>query len=256
MIHARYAALLALSVALSACTGSASARLELANQTSASLPRAAGVLADGTSLRLKVIAAYLAEDVDPVTQDNIGRSAMIWLNPECLDDISACNVAGMTLPEGPRVTQYFDLARPTAEVNAELNSQDMPIEPATYRYARIELCKSYGGQTQATIPTLMWKGPGMTSEESFVSGDCGRTSLPFDLPMVVAAGDAVTVSLGYDLATAVVAGAPYPDAPHCSIAGHDDANGEPHCFRACVNLSVDQRVCMDFPELAPSATRL
>jgi hypothetical protein len=253
MIHARCSAPLALSIALSACTGSASARLELANQTAVSQPHAAAVLADGTSLRLKVIAVYLAEDVDPVTQDNIGRSAMIWLNPECADDTT-----GKKLPAGPRVMQYFDLARPTAEVNAQLNSQDLAIEPATYRYARIELCRPGGDQPQAMVPTLMWKGPGMTSEESSVSGDCARSSLPFDPPMVVDPGDAVTVSLGYDLATAVVAGAPHADAPHCSlsIAGHDDASGEPHCFRACVNLSTDQRVCMDFPELAPSAARL
>ena len=246
-----------LAAALCACAGSATARLELANQTAAA-PRTAALLADGTSLRLKLIAAYLAEDVDPVTQNNIGKSAMIWLNPECADDISGCNVAGMAQPPGPRVTQYFDLARPTAEVNAELNSQDAAIEPATYRYARVELCKSYGGQTQAEIPTLMWQGPGMDAEQAFVSGDCGRTSLPFDPPLVVAAGDAVTISLGYDLAAAVVAGEPHSDAPHCSfsIAGHDDPGGDPHCFRACVDTAPDHRVCMDFPELAPSAARL
>jgi hypothetical protein len=239
----------------SACTGSASARLELANQTAAPPPHSAALLADGTSLRLKLIAAYIAEDVDPTTQDNIGRSAMIWLNPECGGDISNCNVAGMTLPPGPRVTQYFDLARPSDEVNAELNAQDSPIEPSTYRYARVELCKAFGGQTQADIPTLMWKGPGMASEQPFVSGDCGRTSLPFDPPLVIAAGDAVTVSLGYDLASAVVAGAPGSHGSF-TLAGHDEPGGQPHWYRACVDLAADQRVCMDFPELSPSAARL
>jgi hypothetical protein len=214
------------------------------------------VLADGTSLRLKLIAAYLAEDVDPVTQNNLGDTEMIWLNPECGGDISGCNVAGFALPPGPRVTQYFDLSRPTAEVNAELNSQDATITPATYRYARVELCKSYGGQTQADIPTLMWQGPGMAAEQPFVSGDCGRTSLPFDPPLTLAAGDAVTISLGYDLAAAIVAGPPAA-ATHCSLAveGHDDPGGAPHCFRACVDTAPDHRVCMDFPELVPGATK-
>jgi len=256
--HPAFTSTLAVTaLALAACTGSASARLELANQTSALSPGVAGLLADGTSLRVKLVAAYLAEDVDPVSQDNVGRSAMIWLNPECGGDISGCNVAGMALPPGPRITQYFDLARPSAAVNAELNSQDSAIDLATYRYARVELCKSYGGQTQATVPTLMWQGPGMTAEQAFVSGDCGRTSLPFDPPLVVAAGDAVTISLGYDLASAVVAGAPHPSSPHCSfaIAGHDDPGGAPHCFRACVDTAADHRVCMDFPALAPTAAR-
>jgi hypothetical protein len=254
----RSASALMLSVALSGCVGEASARLELANHTATPPAHAAALLADGTSLRLKLIAAYLAEDIDPVTQDNLGPSAMIWLNPECNGDLSGCNVAGMALPAGPRVTQYFDLARPTAEVNAELNSQDAALAPGTYRYARIELCKAYGGQTQADIPTLMWKGPGLAAEQPFVSGDCGRTSLPFDPPLVVAAGDAVTISLGYDLATAIVAGPPHANAPHCSfaVAGHDDADGAPHCFRACVDPAPGERVCMDFPALAPSAARL
>src|SRR6185436_15117013 len=122
-------ATVALSIAVSGCMGGASARLELDNRTAAPPAHAAALLADGTSLRVKLIAAYLAEDVDPVTQNNVGRTSMIWLNPECEDDIGGCNVAGIAQPAGPRVTTYFDLARPTAEVNAELNSQDMPIEP-------------------------------------------------------------------------------------------------------------------------------
>src|SRR5262245_3214701 len=98
----RGTALFSLLVA-SACTGSASARLELANQTSLARPHTAAVLADGTSLRLKLIAAYLAEDVDPMTQNNVGETQMIWLNPECQDNISGCNVEGFTQPAGPRV---------------------------------------------------------------------------------------------------------------------------------------------------------
>jgi len=253
---ARHALLLTVLAPLTACMGSASARLALDNQTATARPHTASLLADGTSLRLKLIAAYLSEDVDPTTQNNIGQTAMIWLNPECNDDISGCNVEGMTLPPGPRITQYFDLARPSAEVTADLNAQDTPIEPATYRYARVEMCKSYGGQTQPTVPTLMWKGPGMTTEQSFVSGDCGRTSLPFDPPLVLAAGDAVTISLGYDLAAAIVAGAPRPGGGGYTLAGQDQPNGAPHYYRACFDVAADQRVCMDYPELSPSAARL
>src|ERR1041384_2340395 len=166
MMIARHALLLTVLAPLTAGMGSASARLALDNQTATARPHTASLLADGTSLRLKLIAAYLSEDVDPTTQNNIGQTAMIWLNPECNDHISGCNVEGMTLPPGPRITQYFDLARPSAEVTADLNAQDTPIEPATYRYARVEMCKSYGGQTQPTVPTPMWTGPGPTRAAS------------------------------------------------------------------------------------------
>jgi hypothetical protein len=85
------------------------------------------------------------------------------------------------------------------------------------------------------------------------------TSLPFDPPPVRASGDAAAaVRLGYDLAKAVVSGTPHPASPHCSfsIAGHEDPGGGPHCFRACVDLAPDRKACMDFPELASSATQL
>ena len=247
---------LSLSLALSGCMGSATARLELANQTASSAARSSAILADGTSLRLKVISVSLAEDVDTATMNNIGQVVNIWLNPECHGDNNGCNVAGFAQPPGPRITQYFDLSRPTAEVNAELNSQDATITPATYRYARLDLCKALGGQNQADVPTLMWRGPGMNAEQAFVSGDCGRTSLPFNPPLDLAAGDAVTVSLGYDLAAAIVDGPP-TSATHCSLAveGHNDPSGEPHCYRTCVDTAVDHRVCMDFPELVPGAAR-
>lgn len=250
------AAVAAALAALSGCDG-ATARLALANQTIAQAANSRALLADGTSLRLKIIAVYLAEDVDPVTMNNAGATEMIWLNPQCNDDISGCNVDGFTRPEGPRVTDYFDLARPSAEVNAELNSQGASVSPGVYRYARIELCKSYDGERIATVPTMMWAGPGMTAERPFISGDCGRTSLPFDPPLALAAGDSVEVTLGYDLGAAIVAGHPGSNQG-CSftIAGHDDPTGAPHCFRECVEVDAASRVCMDFPDFVPSAAKL
>jgi hypothetical protein len=61
----------------------------------------------------------------------------------------------------------------------------------------------------------------------------------------------------------IVAGAPASDPAHgsLSIAGHDDPDGPPHCFRTRVDRSPGQRVCLDFPgagaerDPAPSARR-
>jgi len=235
-------------VPLAACSASASAQFELANTTSAARI-APHVLDDGTSLRLKIIAVYLAEDVDPTTMDNIGQTEMIWINPQCNGDISGCNVDGFTEPAGgPRITDYFDLARPTEVVNAELNSQAMTVSTGSYKYARLELCKAYGGQNQATQPTMMWRGPGMTADRPFTSGDCGRTSLAFDPPLELGAGDSVAVTLGYDLGSSVVSGAPGNGG--FEIAGTD------HWFRDCADIDDTHRACMDFPDFAPSAAKL
>ena len=244
----RPAVLLALLVG---CSG-ADARFQLANQTPAA--RTSGVLGDGTSLRLKLIAAYLVEDVDPVTSDNIGANEMIWINPQCGGDIDNCNVDGMVLPAGPRITDYFDFSRSTEAVNADLNSENATVAPGSYRYARIELCKAFG-QSQATVPTMMWKGRDMTAEQPFTSGDCGRTSLAFDPPLVLAAGDAVAITLGYDLDHAVMSGTPADHNPG-SLEGALETDGTQHVFRACADVDADHRDCMDFPDFAPSAAKL
>lgn len=239
-------------VLLVACSGSASVRFQMSNDT-ASARTSDGPSATGdVVLKFKLIAAYLAEDVDPTTMDNAGTTEMIWLNPQCQNDISGCNVSGFAQPAGgPRVTDYFDLARPNAEVNAELNSQDATISPGSYRYARIEMCKAYAPDTQPTDPTLIWQGPGMSAEAPFTSGDCGRTSAAFDPPLVLAAGDSVAVTLGYDLSTSIVAGAP---GQGFTIEGAI-TDGAPHYFRACEDVDSEHRVCMDYPDFVPSATK-
>ncbi|CAN5381790.1 hypothetical protein BH11MYX1_BH11MYX1_17270 [soil metagenome] len=244
-----------LATLLAACDG-ATASLQLANQTSS--VRTSAVLADGTTLRLKLIAVYITEDVDPASMDNLGASEVIWINPQCGGDLAGCNVAGFAQPAGgPRITDYFDLSRPSAEVNAELDSQGLAVRPGTYRYARVELCKALDATAPAvpTVPTMMWRGPGMMTELPFTSGDCGRTSQAFDPPLVLAAGDAVAVTLGYDLDRAGVSGAPAPGNPG-TVVGATELDGTPHQFRTCSDVDDMHRDCLDFPELAPSAVKL
>jgi hypothetical protein len=252
-------AALALTSAVGCGGGTASAKLRLENQSTVAPATRLTRLADGSSLRIKLLDVSIVEGVDPVTQDNQGAVSTIWLNPECGGNNDGCNIDGMSGgPAGPRVTRFFDFARASADVNAELNSQSRDVQPGTYSYARVSFCKAYGGQTMPTLPTMMWAGPGMAGEVAFASGDCGRTSLPFDPPLDVKAGDSVEVSLGYDLAQAVVAGAPDLSSQHCSqaIVGRSDADGTPHCFRACVDVDASTRACMDFPDFAPTARKL
>jgi hypothetical protein len=236
----------------SGCSTGANVKLSLSNQTVDTRARTAAPAGDGTELQLKILSIYLAEDVDPVTMDNVGNNAMIWIAPECGGEVDDCNVAGFTLPAGPRVTQYFDLARSSDEVNAELEADMTVVDAGSYRYARVEMCKAAGGQSQATVPTMLWAGPGI-AEQSFTSGDCGRTSLAFDPPLTIAAGDTVGVTLGYDLSQAIVSGAP---TGSFSLAGHADPDGTPHVYRACADADASHRVCMDFPDFAPSAALL
>jgi hypothetical protein len=169
---------------------------------------------------------------------------MVWLNPECHDDIERCMPTGSP-GSGPRIEGFFDFSPPTDVVNAALNAQGRDVEPGTYRYARVEFCK----YTMPTEPNLSWAGPGMTAERAMSVGDCGRTSQPFERPLELGDGDTVTVTLGYDLARSIVAGAPDPARGGMAIAG------EERWFRDCVDLDASTRVCMDVPEFVPSASR-
>lgn len=257
----RLAALAALTLA---CGGSATAKLKLRNDTPAGLAAAV----HGAALRLaaapalatsspvapslvgiKLIAVYLAEDVDPATQDNVGRTSMIWLNAQCEDDISACNVSGAAGSYAHRVTDYFDFARGTEAVNAALNSQGRAVDPGTYRYVRMEFCKLDPG-TALTEPNFSWQAPPMAEPRSFSVGMCGVTSKPFATPLVLKAGDAASVTVAYDLTTTVVTGAAGTGSGGaCFVTGADQV-----CYMDCVDDAVGgTRTCFNPPEFTPSA---
>jgi hypothetical protein len=140
------------------------------------------------------------------------------------------------------VHEYFDFGLPTTEVNLALNAQGRAVEVGTYRYARIEFCKGTPAE-----PNLLWSGPGMAAERPMTVGDCARTSQVFDPPLEVGSGEAVTVTLGYDLGQSIQAGA--PGSGGYSLAGVD------HWFRDCQDLGDGTRVCMDFPDFVPSASK-
>ncbi|MFO0600605.1 MAG: hypothetical protein U0228_35180 [Myxococcaceae bacterium] len=173
-----------------------------------------------TSLGLKLLAVYLSEDVDPQSQNNTGATEMIWLHPDCQDDISHCELGAGTNPQDGQpythfVGTYFDFAQSTANVNAALAAQARSIAPGTYRYARLEFCK--GNPSHAN--NLKWSVDG----ENFFEGEtggCGVTSAAMNPGLVVNSGDQVVVTLAYDLSSAVTEAPGAGAMPsNCSTAG-------------------------------------
>jgi hypothetical protein len=155
---------------------------------------------DADVFDMKLVAIYLAEDVDPVSQDNRGLTSMFYLNPQCLnDDISNCGT-GVDLKY--QVTDFFHYAQNSSLVNAEINAQQRSIQwfdpsgfktSITYRFVRIENCKFGAGP-----PNLRFKGGNMTTSHSFAVDACGIT-FPIDPPLVVKSGDNLRVELSYSL---------------------------------------------------------
>lgn len=134
-----------------------------------------------TSFQMKILAAYVVENVDATTQNNVGNVGMVWLNPAC-DSINDCT---------PADVDYTDLTDPSA-FNTLLNSQAQSVTTGTYRYVRLEFCQ--GSSTVNNVRVTS----GSTTQE-FTYGGCGVTSAELASPLELAEGGSITVNVAYEL---------------------------------------------------------
>jgi hypothetical protein len=139
----------------------------------------------------KLIALYLAQDIDNATSNNIGETQMLWLNDDCKDDISSCNA--------DNVNTWFDFAAGLTEVNSKLNDQKRSVKPGTYKYVRMEFCKN-----SATKPNFKYQAGNMTEPFEFVNGVCGETSQEANPPLSIQRGQQVQVIVDYSLEGSVL----------------------------------------------------
>jgi len=246
-----------IALLLAGCTGSATVHLQFRNSAAASTskPRALTVSpAVPSELAMRMIAVYLAEDVDPVTLNNIGQNTMIWLNEECGGSIGDCDIEGQP-GYSNYVQSYFDFAQGVDAVNAILNAQGRAAEAGTYRYARIEFCKIGPDGGDPVEPNVEWSVAGLSAPRRFGTRMCGVTSQPFAAPLELKAGDTVTVTLAYDLSqTAATVDDDQPSGPGC-IGGFTPADQT--CYQDCVQtgdaVSGWSRTCVNVPVFTPSA---
>lgn len=173
-----------------------------------------------SKLGLKILNVYVSPDEQGATT---GPAGLVWANEACPKSSSTSEIDGKNYDydtvgdcTDDMVSNFFELARPTAEVNAELNSQDKRILPGTYNYVQIGFCiggpKSKNAQFQAD---------GMTEPYQVTAGTCGISSVKADPPIVVGEGESVTVSLTYDLTNTVYqkSGFANPDSCYVSADG-------------------------------------
>ena len=179
--------------ALAAGCGGATVKMSFDNQASRSGQALTqrGMGQTPTVFGVKIVVAYLLED-ETADMNNVGKVGRIWVNPVCDPDLHC----GIGVGAGAnRVTDYFDLALPTEEVNARLNAQGHTIEPGTYRVLKLDLAGPQGAH-DGDVPNLHYGMAGGTPSE--VRRDNNYT-VRLDPPLVLEAGDAVTMALGYDV---------------------------------------------------------
>jgi hypothetical protein len=232
MLPRFFAAMFAL-VALSTGCGmeteagkSANAKLALANGTGtgsaladATCPDLGGGFRGDTCYTpilygMKILQVYVSTDAQGATTSPAG---LIWANPDCplttstsekdgksydYESASGCDETG--------VTTFFELARPTAEVNAALNSQPHKLLPGTYNYVQMSFC--IGG---AKTKNVQFQTSDMASPYQVTSNACGITSAKADPPITVGEDASVTVSLSYSLTNVIYTKAEMDNPAEC-----------------------------------------
>jgi len=132
------------------------------------------------------------------------------------------------------VNTFLELARDSAEVNKDLNSQSLPVLPGTYNYVKMDVCIG-----SASTETMKFQADGMPAVQGAKNGTCGITSAKATTPITIAEGESVTISLTYDLAGTVYDyGVGMSKGDNCYFSADNS-------FRRCVN----------FPKITLSASK-
>lgn len=149
-----------------------------------------------TTYAIKLVAFYMTEDIDPVTQNNVGGAIRIWTSSKCDDDLTYCGID--PAHSGQYVVDYFDFARGTDVVNADFrnytrHSINDQVSPGTYRYIRMDFSgKQYDGDT---MPYLKFG----TSTKYEIRPNTTNVLVKLDTPFVLKSGQSFEVNLAYDL---------------------------------------------------------
>lgn len=189
------------------------------------------------NFKMKLIAAYLTEDIQAGSGSNTGITSRFYENNACAGDLMHCDVSAGTGEDGAPidkiVTDYFDFG-PTANPNAALNAQNNPVEAATYKYVRLEFCK----YNAANAPTVQWGGSfsGNAVSGEYRANQCGVDSAELSPPITIEAGDTATITLSYSLLNLVTDTPTGTPGDNCETAG-----GGTYCF--------------NLPTFTPNATK-
>jgi hypothetical protein len=195
-----------------------------------------------TVFGIRMVVAYLAEDQD-ADMNNVGNVGRIWVNPVCDPELRHCGIGAGA--GANRVTDYFDLALPSDEVNARLNAQGLTVEPGTYRLLRLDLAGPQGAQDR-DVPNMRYGMAGGAPSE--VRRD-NVYVVKLDPPLVLESGDTVTMSLGYDIRDSYF-GDPALDEGH-------PPEGTTHQNWYCGDRASNpaRGPCLQFAGFSPAVTR-
>ena len=187
-----------------------------------------------TVFGLKLIDVRIMQELDSTQHP----APIIWYNPECgTATTSATEVDGKEYEytQSPgcdvkNITKYFDFARPTAEVNVELNSQPNKIYPEDYKYVSITWCAG-----EIPNDSIEYQADGMSEPAYAPPGGCGQLSTEAVPPITITEGETVTISLDYSIEGLIT----------------DQGSGA-SCW---VSEDGETKRCVSLPQFKPSVTK-
>jgi hypothetical protein len=207
-----------------------------------------------TTFKRRISSLYLASDIDPVTQNNLGlpgcNTPTVYFSPDC-NGSHDCDIDGAPADRAGRHTHHlvriwFDFLRREEEMNAELNSYEVALCPGIYRYVRIEwtkhagesiaYCDGYDGQrlqpgTGDSRPcpfTHMWQSASM-ARPYYSTGGGSVATIKLDDPVEVSWGSHTwfEIELYFSLIGAIV-----QDPAECHRISADEATHTSPCLCA------------------------
>jgi hypothetical protein len=171
-------------------SGKGTVKLAMANATAGAL-----ALDSGDVIALAVPASYKARLVAVrLNRTRMSDGTLIWLNPNCTDE-PTCTTDLTGGADGTSGNgSFFEFARPSAEINADLNSQGRQLDAGTYVDVSMIFCGSdkHGDPDDPTYINVI-------SDDGSAKMPCTYASEVFATPLELKDGETVTVTLSYDL---------------------------------------------------------
>lgn len=234
-MHSRIVPIVLAALAFAACEkkkeegDSTYAQLAVANSSTLRLTQA-GTYTPSV-FEVKLIDVRIMQELDSTKHP----APVIWYNSECgTSSTTETEVDGKTYEytQSPgcdidKITNYFDFARPTEEVNAELNSQPNKVYPETYKFVSMAWCES-----ASPTDNVRFQADGMSEPLAGGSGGCGTISAEAVPPLEIGEGDTVTISLDYSIDGMI-----------------SDQSGE-FCYE-----EGDVKRCFNMPKFVPSVVK-
>ena len=200
-----------------------------------------------SQLATKMVSIYLVSDLAADGATNSGQVSYIWTNPNCPTSKSDSGGIVVADCDTSKITNYFEFARPTAEVNTDLNSQQIPVTVGTYGYIRMQVCDNQHAETNIKFTSTT---ASLTTAFEGRTGNCVLNPVKIDPPLVVAKGDTVVLTLKYDLTQALA------DYCYDVTAGRTICDGTNPVASGCTfNSDKSKELCFRDLSLVPSVTK-